>query len=387
MKRVFISWLFLFGCINLKAQQEQVNKTRVAEYFQNEQFKEAIDYLLPTVQNDLQDIYTLNALGYAYLMNEETSNAEFFFKKIYSIDSTNFTANKYLAQIEKDRDNFISALEYHERMIRTQPRNASLFKSTGDLCLLLKRKDSALVYYAQSYLLQPYNFKYASAYVNQLLNQKSYGIADSILTIFLSIDSVHVPAMMLAIRSAYEQDNYKSAVAFSNRWLNINGDDNNLSTTLRLAVANYELKNFLVSYKLCDTLMKQDLLDENLFYHAARALNKLGRYKESNHFYTECLDQAISKNAEKYFFGKAENFESMRQYKSAIASSDTAYYLFQNPLALYNMGRLYETGLKNKTKALSFYNQYLKKATPSTAQEKKAYAYLKELLEGKKETK
>lgn len=126
--------------------------------------------------------------------------------------------------------------------------------------------------------------------------------------------------------------------------------------------------------------MKQDVLDENLFYYAARSLNKLGKYRESNDLYEECLNLAISKNAEKYFFGKVENFESLRQAKAAIASCDTAYYVFHNPLALYNIGRLYETGLKNKTKAHIYYRDYLKKAVPLTVQEKKVYAYVKEVL-------
>ena len=92
---------------------------------------------------------------------------------------------------------------------------------------------------------------------------------------------------------------------------------------------------------------------------------------------------AITKDAEKYLFGKVENFESLRQYTAAIASCDTAHYLFHNPLALYNIGRLYETGLKNQAKANSYYKQYLRKASPGTAQEKKVYSYLKEMLESK----
>ena len=129
--------------------------------------------------------------------------------------------------------------------------------------------------------------------------------------------------------------------------------------------------------------MKQETTDENLSYYAARALNKLGEYKQSNELYEECLSLAISKDAEKYLFGKADNFESMRKHSLAIAACDTAYYIFHNPLALYNMGRLYETGLKNPEKANTYYKQYLRKASPTTAQERKVYGYLKEKLETK----
>ena len=190
--------------------------------------------------------------------------------------------------------------------------------------------------------------------------------------------------MNFAIRSSYEQNDYKTVASFSQRWLSVNRDEINLPTTIRLAIANYELKNYLTSYKVCDTVINQEFLDERILYYAARALTKLGQYRESNELLAQCLDLSISKTAENYFFQMGENFESLKQYKPAIAANDTAYYLFQSPLTLYNIGRLYETGLKNKTKAIEYYKRYLKKASPSSAQEKKVYAYLKEMLEEKK---
>ena len=380
MKSTLSFLLVIIACTKLWSQGADKNK--VAEYFQNEQYDEAINYLLPLLGNTA-DVFTSNAIGYAYLMNEDFSKAEAFYQRTYSMDSTNFTANKQLAQIASEREDYVQALVYHKRMLQLQPMNASLHKSTAELFRILKETDSAMIYYSRSYNLQPLNIKYASAYVVQLLNQKKYKTADSILNIFLSIDSASVPAMMLAIRSEYEKGDYKAATAFSNRWLNINTRDRNLSTTIRLAIANYELDSFSVSYKLCDTLMKQETLDENLSYYAARALTKLGDYRKSNELYEECLSLAISKNAEKYLFGKVENFESLRQHKLAIAACDTAYYLFHNPLALYNIGRLYETGLKNQPKANTYYKQYLKKASPATAQEKKVYSYIKEMLDAK----
>jgi tetratricopeptide (TPR) repeat protein len=378
MKIILNIWP-LFMMLNVSAQQDGVNKNKVAEYFQNEQYKEAVEYLSPLLK-DTPDLYVANSLGYAFLMNEETERAESLFGQAIKLDSLNFTANKYLAQIENGRDNLEQALLHYQRMIKVQPGNASLHKSIGDLFLSLKMPDSTLVFYAKAFQLQPSSIKYAANYATHLLNQKQYNSADSIVRIFLSIDSASTPVMMLAIRSAYEKENYKLAASFSDRWLNTNLDNMNLPTTIRLAIANYEIRNFSVGYKLCDTLIQQGIADERLLYHAARSLNKLGRHKESNDVLAQCLAIAISKNAEKYFFEAAENFESLRQYKAAIAACDTAYYLFRNPLALYNIGRLYENGLKNKEKAIAYYRQYLKKATPSTPEEKKAYAYLKELV-------
>jgi len=116
--------------------------------------------------------------------------------------------------------------------------------------------DTALYYYAEAYKLQPFNIKYVSSYATRLLNQKNYRTTDSILNIFLAIDSTSVPAINLAVRSLYEQDNYRLTSSFSNRWLNIKPDEINVSTTIRLAIANYELKNYLLGYKLCDTVIR-----------------------------------------------------------------------------------------------------------------------------------
>jgi tetratricopeptide (TPR) repeat protein len=381
----------LFSCLILTiymsqalGQQNAIDKNKVSEYFQNEQYLEAINHLVPYLTNNTEDIFLLNSLGYAYLMSEQTAAAELFYKRANRVDSTNFTSNKYLAQIERERENFEQALFYTFKMISAQPQNASLYKSSGDLFLALKMDDSSLHYYLKAYQLQPLNIKYASPYVVQMLNKKKYSTVDSILKIFLSIDSTSVTAMNLAIRSFYEQNDYKTVASFSQRWLNVNRDEINLPTSIRLAIANYELKNYLTSYKVCDTVIKQEFLDERILYYAARALTKLGQYRESNGLLAQCLDLSISKTAENYFFQMGENFESLKQYKPAIAANDTAYYLFQAPLTLYNIGRLYETGLKNKTRAIEYYKRYLKKASPSSAQEKKVYAYLEEMLEDKK---
>ena len=374
----------LFICLSMivsatASAQDEVNKGKVTEYLQNEQYKEVVDYLTPSIK-DSQDIFILNTIGYAHISMERFAEAEVFYNKTITVDSTNFTANKYLAQIERERENYQQAVFYHKRMMQVQPQNASVFKSTGDLYQLLKEMDSSMVYYQKAYLLQPLNIRYAANYVTQLLNQKKYKTADSIINNFLSVDSNNVPATMLAIRSAYDKQDYKTASAFSAKWLNTKLDDLNIPTTVRLAIANYELKNFLMSHKLCDTVIKQGLQEEKLMYHSARALNKLGRHKESNDLLNQCLDLAISGDAEKYLFEKSDNFESLKQYNAAVAACDTAYFLFQKPLALYNIGRLYETRLNNKSKAISYYKRYVEKGMPTNLEEIKVYAYLKEML-------
>lgn len=79
-----------------------------------------------------------------------------------------------------------------------------------------------------------------------------------------------------------------------------------------------------------------------------------------------------------YYDGLGDNCESLREYKKAIAHYDTAYYLYKDPLALYNCGRMAEAELHNMALARQYYRKYLSVAKPETPQEKKAYKYVKE---------
>lgn len=83
-----------------------------------------------------------------------------------------------------------------------------------------------------------------------------------------------------------------------------------------------------------------------------------------------------------YYYNLALNYESLKQYKKAVGNYDTAFYLFKNPVMNYNSVRICEINLKNTPLAQKYYTET--KANPAEADEKKAYAYLKERW-GKKE--
>lgn len=373
---------FNFYSVNLFAQQPDIDKSKVADFFQNEQYNDAIKYLDSDTANQPNDVYTLNSLGYAYYMSKDFIKAQDYYSQAFKTDTVNFTANKYLALINTKYRQYDEALGYYNRLVKTQPQNGVLYKYLGDVYTEKDNIDSALIMYSAAYNLQPLQEKILSAYANQLLEDKNYKRADSVLNAFLSYDSANVSAIMLAVRSAYEQENYKQAATFSNRWRRVDFID--INTTVHLAISNFNLKDYIMSFRLCDTLLQQGIDAESVLYYASRAMYKLNQFKKSNDLLTECLHKAISANADTYFSSKADNFEALKQYKKAITAYDTARYLFKNPLSLYNIGRLYESGLNNKTLAYRYYSRYLKSAKPVSKDEKRVYAYVKELMNGQK---
>ncbi len=384
IKKIIIPVLLFsnFYSVNLLAQQGEIDKNKIADYFQNEQYNEAIKYLDSSTANYPNDIYLLNSLGYAFYMNKDFQKAQDYYLKAFKTDTTNFTANKYLALINTKYKQYDEAIGHYNRLVKTLPGNGMLYKYIGDVYAEKDNTDSALIMYSVAYSLQPTQEKIISAYANQLLEGKNYKRTDSVLNAFLSHDSANVSAMMLAVRSAYEQENYKQAASFSDRWRNVDFVD--INTTVHLAISNYNLKNYLLSFRLCDTLLQQGIDAESVLYYASRAIYKLNQFKKSNDLLTQCLSKAITANADTYLSSKADNFEALKQYKKAIAAYDTAYYLFKNPLSLYNIGRLYESGLNNKTLAYQYYSKYLKSGKPKNEDEKRVFAYVKELMEAKR---
>jgi tetratricopeptide (TPR) repeat protein len=248
----------------------------------------------------------------------------------------------------------------------------------GDAYTDNKQVDSALMLYARAYKLQPQNLKIVSVYTDNLLDKQLYQAADSVLRIFQQADSSNVVIMKLGIRSATEQDKMTDAAAFTSRW--IHSGEIDPATSAKLAIANYSIQKYETCYLVCDTLLSQGFETESLLYYASKAMSKLNNYIKSNELLRRCLDLAISKNTNVYYFSLADNFETIKNYKKAIAAYDTAYYLFKNSLALYNIGRLYELGMDNKSLAEQYYRKYLSAAKPTTKDERKVYAYVKKRL-------
>lgn len=379
----FILVFINFYTLNVFAQQAEIDKIKIADYFQNEQYSDAIRYLDSNFINHPKEIYVLNSLGYAYYMTRDFHKSEENYLKTFVSDTLNFTANKYLALINTNYKHYNEALDYYKRLIKTQPAYAILYKFMGDVYEEKDDTDSALLMYSKAYNLQSQNQKIALAYANELLSDKNYKRCDSVLNAFLVYDSANASAIILAVRSAYEQENYKQAATFSNRWKNVDFVD--INTTVHLAIANYNLKDYSLCYQLCDTLLQQGIETESVLYYASRAMYKLNQFKKSNDLLAKCFSKAISANADTYFSSQADNFEALQQYKKAIAAYDTAYYLFKNPLSLYNIGRLYQSGLKNDKIARRYYIKYLKSGKPESKDEKRVYAYVKELLKEKRE--
>jgi len=106
------------------------DRNRLLDYFQDQHFDEAIDYLLPIVAHDSSNIPLLGYLGYAYYMQDNAVAARNCYGHIITLDTVNLTALYYLAILYRNEDPD-TALVYANRLLALQPTRAPWWLMVG----------------------------------------------------------------------------------------------------------------------------------------------------------------------------------------------------------------------------------------------------------------
>jgi len=352
-----------------------VDKSKVMDLFQDQQFDEALNYLSPVLQADSDNAPVLNYAGYAYYMSDNEAGARACYERMLTIDGNSVTALHYLVLLNETTDPG-SAREYAQRLIGLQPHKAAWWRVTGELWGRAQRPDSALVYLDKAYALAPGDVKTVVALGNLLCDGKAYDRADSITDLALERDSMNVSLLKLRVRSGYAQKDFATVLAPGERLLKLN--EPAVNSLEWLALSYYNLKQYPDCIRVCEGMLDMGLELEAVYYYEARAEAKLKNYDSSNSLLHKALAKAKSPTMEWYYDGLGDNFESLREYKKAVAHYDTAYYLFKDPLALYTCGRIAETELHSPVLARQYYRRYLAMAKPETEEEKRAYRYVRQ---------
>ena len=354
-----------------------VDKSKVMDLFQDQQFDEALSYLSPVLQADSDNVPVLNYAGYAYYMSDNEAAARACFERMLRIDAVSTTALHYLVLLDENSDAG-TALGYAQRLIGLQAGRAAWWRVAGELFGRVQRPDSALVYLDRAYALAPGDVKTVAALGNVLCDAKDFGRADSIVDIALEKDSLNVSLLKLRVRSGYAQKDFAAVLTPGERLLRLN--EPAVNSLEWLALSYYNLKQFPDCIRVCEGMLDMGLELEAVYYYEARAEAKLRNYDSSNSLLRKALAKAKSPTMEWYFDGLGDNFESMHEYRKAVAHYDTAYYLFKDPLTLYTCGRIAETELHNMAMARQYYRRYLAMAKPESPEERKVYGYVKKLL-------
>ncbi|WP_315821278.1 tetratricopeptide repeat protein [Paraflavitalea speifideaquila] len=200
-KPVLCSVICLLLALTALAQPSSIDKNKVLDYFQEQQFDEAIDYLQPIVSADPANQQALRYLGYAYYMSDHVKTAQQCYRRMFANDSVNITANHYLATFYYNRDPEL-AMQFFARLIRLQPSSAHYYRGLGALLSRSKLKDPALLFLDLAYAMAPGDGRNLVSLAEVLIDLKNFNRADSLLEIGLARDSMNMSFLRSRIRSA-----------------------------------------------------------------------------------------------------------------------------------------------------------------------------------------
>lgn len=369
----FITFIIVF--ITIASNAQVPDKEKISDFFQNQQYEDAIDYLKPFYIKDSANLQTLNSLGYAFYMNDNREEAKIYFQKIFDNDSNNISANQYLANIDISNRDYDLAKTFVYRLIHINPSRSSYFRILAWIYKKNREEDSARFYFKHAYYLAPADSKNILAYGDILINDSNYLKADSVLGAGLAKDPYNINFLKLLIQSSYDSKNYEGMIAPGEKLIRMG--ELQFPILSKLVFAFYSLKKYEDCIHLCELMDSNFIAVESTYYYESISWSKLNNLPRSNELLEKCLSYAVSKTAELYYYDLARNNETMKYYQKAISNYDTAYYLFGNPFMLYNIGRMYDEHLKNYREAKTYYAKYLVKAKPETGDEKKLYRFVK----------
>ena len=368
--------LILSGCLLTAgyANAQSVDRNRVMEYLQDQHYEEAIAYLKPGI--DTTNAREVALLAYTYYQAGKTGDATAAYQKVLSIDSNYVSAHQYLATILLQQEQTLGAIGHFKRIVALQPLNATAWKQLSFAGFSGHQDDSAFKWLNRAYELKPSDPRVVARLAEEWLDRKKYNTADSLLSLYLAADSSSGIVIMTAVRTSFLKKDYPRTLRFGHKLMEQGIASPN--TFLYVTSACYNMQQYEECVGIYEYLKARNATSENIIYYAALAETQLKKYGESNELLKLCISMALSPSLDNYYSGMAVNYEATGKYKPAIASLDTAYYLFHQPLRQYSIGRIYDAHLKNEAVALRYYRKYIQLYKPeATAEEKDIYKYLK----------
>jgi tetratricopeptide (TPR) repeat protein len=360
-----------------KAQTtKDTDGTILMEYLQNQQFDMAIQYLQSRSQPGNKKQMAI--LGYTYYQAGRLPEAIQTYEQLLQLDSSSLTAHQYLGTIYLQKEQAPKAVPHYYQLTQLQPENAAYFKQLAFACYYSKMSDTAFYFLQKAYALNPADMKVSIRLAEEWFEKEAYPKVDSIINGCLTTDSLLTPAIVIAMKSAYQQKHYATVTNLGERL--IRAENIHLIAYQYLAAAYYYTKQYKNCVAVNDFLEFRALRHPGILYYAALSLTELKRYEESNALLQTCIDLAKSKSLDEYYTSMSTNFEGLHQYKTAVAHLDTAFYLFHEPMRQYAIGRMYEVNLKNPQTAKTYYKRYLQLAKPEDKAEIAIYKYVKESM-------
>lgn len=324
----------------------------------------AISKYLQCCQGDSNNKKCQLGLATCYIQTGDYAKAREIYHTLESDSNYYKESISKLALIYETQQNIPKAIKYFLALQKTYPVNPIYLRKLGSLYLQGREQSEAMLYYKKALHINPRDVLAIQGLTEMYINLDDWDKADSLVDTGIQADSMHVGLQLIKARIKYRLKDYASTAQILNqltRQTELNNYFNKLLGFSWMQVDSFDKAVFHLQKSLLDESDKEYAL-----YYLALAYEKKKEYDKSEWYFQEAIKAGISDNLAQYHRGLARIYSSNNEFIKAIQSYQNSLDFDYNVETYFYQGNLAEQCFKDKTKAIHYYQKYLKSKPTNT---------------------
>lgn len=371
MKNLILTFALLLITTVLFAQKA-ANDSVLLDYYQNQRFAEAADYLKAAYPEPITDLKVLNKLAYTSKMASRLPDASTYYQRVYEADTTNLTSIYNMSEISKRRGKNKAAIGYIKKILLKDTTNFDVYKQLSDLSYNIGDLQGNIVYLQKANKINPTNPDVAYDLSTYFIKLKLFVNAEEIIDKALVADTANMLLLQGKAQADYALRKYPETVIIAKKLVDAGQQTGAIISML--GSAYYMTNNYTDCIKTFKLLNDNQLGTESSFYYTAMSYKALHNNTQAIINLDKAIDVAISSGVSSYYSEKGDSYDLLHELDKAVAAYQKSIMYKPAPITYYALATLYDTGLKNKKSALKYYKKYLASKPKSTQQAYVAYS-------------
>src|ERR1041385_1760003 len=295
MKIYLLPILLICFYNSLFAQQtDKSGDALLLEYYQNQRFANALDYLKKTNPEPVTDAKVLSSLAYTSQMAGKLADAEGYYLRIYQRDSTSISLLYNLGNLNLRRGNNGKALVYFKKILQKDSTNFIVYKQLATISYNIGDLKADSSYLQKANKINPTDPDVAADLATIFINQKSYPRADTIVSQALEADTANLLLLHQKAVINYKLERFPQTIDIRQQL--IMGGASAGDVINMLGVSYFMVKRYNECISSFEILENNKTASETSYYYTAMSYKALLEQEKAIVYLNKSIKAAISSN-------------------------------------------------------------------------------------------
>lgn len=361
-------------------QTEKSGDALLLEYYQNQRFADALDYIKKANPEPVTDAKVLSSLAYTSQMAGKLADAEGYYLRIYQKDSTSISLLYNLGNLNLRRGNNGKALVYFKKILEKDSSNFNVYKQLATISYNIGNLKADSNYLQKANQINPIDPDVAADLAMIFINQKSYPKADTIVSKALAADTANLLLLNQKAIINYKLERFPQTISLCQQLMF--GGAMSSEVINMLGASYFMVKRYKECISAFEILETNKTASETSFYYTAMSYKALNDQEKAIEYLNKAIKSAISSNVDSYYAEMGDSYDKLHRLNKAVNAYQKSLLYDSKPMITYYvLANLYDSELKNKVLAVKYYREYIKANPPQKQNTYLTYAKsrLKEL--------